>query len=266
MDYPDDEITRLLQVLCTVAVYRTITRPNTPDGELFDRFKANNDYWRCIPYYLISRCPICQRAYKTKIDTYSLENCPRFISSGGWFSSNEYAATPLCAHYVGMHLFTHLNQNEPRELKYSRSFDSAEVPSVQLNLMSNDIVSYATLHALPVCRIEDEKFVPRYTLYFMLYFSEDPGEIDRRWIQKEQKFFEGDDEAYGHSALMVNPQEPEAEDLLLWVRRGRLKWLDLDQPDLPLRDGPPEAFPYANIHGRRKGFVYAKGAFYDLLL
>jgi hypothetical protein len=50
-------------------------------------------------------------------------------------------------------------------------------------------------------------------------------------------------------------------DLLPWVESGKLKWLDLDQDDLPLKSGPIDDFPYANIEGRRENFTYRAGKF-----
>jgi hypothetical protein len=49
----------------------------------------------------------------------------------------------------------------------------------------------------------------------------------------------------------------EAYDLRYWVQRGKLKWLDLSSPDLPLKSGPAEDFPYIEFHdftGQRKAY------------
>jgi hypothetical protein len=42
---------------------------------------------------------------------------------------------------------------------------------------------------------------------------------------------------------------PRGCDLRYWVTQGKLAWLDPIDPALPLRPGPPEAFPYADIVG-----------------
>jgi hypothetical protein len=258
MGYPDPKIAKLLKTPCSPQAYQAATRPNSETGLFLPSHEeAGSDYWHCIPRYLLSRCPICEHVYEAQIDTYSLERCPKF-SPEGYIPIRGGYKSAKCAHFVGAHLFTHLNGNEPVELEYGQQFDSAEVPAIQLDLMSADIDVYAVLHALPVCRLENEQFVSRYTLYYLFYFSEGRDEI---WSRSTTALY---------GAFMINPQEPEAHDLADWVRRGRLKWLDLDDLNLPLRHGPPEALPYANIQGRWKPFRYfghdevkGKGIFYE---
>ena len=51
-------------------------------------------------------------------------------------------------------------------------------------------------------------------------------------------------------------RHPETAELQQWVAKGKLQWLDLSSPDLPLLAGPAEAFPYRGISGYGHRFVY----------
>ena len=43
-----------------------------------------------------------------------------------------------------------------------------------------------------------------------------------------------------------------------WVKKGKLHWLDLDDPALPLKSGPVSDFPYAGIQGFGRKYIYRK--------
>lgn len=153
----------------------------------------------------------------------------------------EYAQE-VCPHFVAVHHFINLNGVIPTEVDVDLG---CEVPYVIPVLLPDDIGSYAVMHALPICRVEGGAFVPRYSLYIITYLSADPPEIiQRRWqIAPGWNFLIGP--GYFHHI------EKEAWDLTRWVAAGKLQWLDPDEPDLPLRTGPAEDFPYARIEGRR---------------
>jgi hypothetical protein len=98
------------------------------------------------------------------------------------------------------------------------------------------------MHTLPICRPEGQQFAPRYSLYIITYYSENPDEmLNRRWQA-----------ARAWSTLLLPtyfPDQAEIFDLARWVRVGKLQWLDLLDPSLPLRTGPVALFPYVNIKG-----------------
>ena len=83
--------------------------------------------------------------------------------------------------------------------------------------------------------------MPRYSVYMITYYSKEPSTLmERRWqIQESECILSG--------GLLRR----SSWKLTKWVRSGKLQWLDPDVPDLPLRTGPVEAFPYVNIQGRR---------------
>ena len=112
-----------------------------------------------------------------------------------------------------------------------------------LPLLPDDIESYTVMHALPICRIEVDRFVPRYTLYTLTYYSA---------TEDVKTLFERGREFCTWSFVCRPPGDPEEDprwwDLNYWARTGRLHWLASDHPLLPLQKGPPDAFPYSNIY------------------
>ena len=225
------------------------------------------NYWDNIPEYLIARCPLCDATYTGQLDTYSLRYWVRPEHGKRVFT--EFAETIGCNHFVRTHQFINLNDLLPTELNCQKTLGS-EVPYVHPFWLPDDVRSYAVMHALPICRPEGRRFVPRYSLYAITYYSEDPAEmLKRRWEPTagwnqplaSRKHYDPDDawDLATRPTLMTPrnfPDQEEIFDLLRWVRAGKLQWLDPHDPDLSLRTGPVEAFPYANIRGCKKQRVF----------
>jgi len=105
----------------------------------------------------------------------------------------------------------------------------------------------AVIHALPVCRIENDSFVPRYTLFMVSYFSIQPKEAYDAVIKFNLKYT---DEPYIPSPFLGGCSDDYGEDLPRWVSAGQLFWVDGNDPALNLRTHDTEAFPYGGIIGR----------------
>lgn len=93
-------------------------------------------------------------------------------------------------------------------------------------------------------------FVPRYTVYAMSYYAavEDHQLIKDRRMKPQQADWERDPEYEPvWMAAMGEAHSFNGFDLPYWVEQGKLQWLDIDNPELPLKSGPVEAFPYVNI-------------------
>ncbi len=94
------------------------------------------------------------------------------------------------------------------------------------------------------------------------YYSDAPGLARPR--SYDLRFPEGvkDDGDSGFPVLFDSSgrsyREPLVGDLRYWVERGKLHWLDLDDPTLPLKSGPANEFPYAGIQGFGKRYIYRK--------
>ena len=152
-----------------------------------------------------------------------------------------------------VHHFINLNSVMPTELDYKTL--GCEVPHIIPVFLPDDVESYAVMHVLPICRVENDQFVPRYSLYTITYCSEEPSVlIKRRWqISSSEVMFVS-------RGLVTRA----SWDLAKWVQAGKLLWLDSEMPDLPLRTEPVEAFPYVGIQGRRDNSnVYRHGKWKD---
>jgi hypothetical protein len=193
-----------------------------------------------MPSYLIARCPLCGATYSAQLNTYSLKYWPRPTITYGSTIFDERGQEVNCSHFVVVHHFINLNGVMPTEL--DRKTLDCEVPYLLSVFLPDDIESYAVMHALPICRVEEDRFVPRYSVYMITYYSEEPSVlIKRRW-----EIASGGCMFWGRGLIAK-----ESWDLAKWVRAGKLQWLDPEEPDLPLRAGPVEAFPYVDIQGRR---------------
>ncbi|MCP4372178.1 MAG: hypothetical protein GY797_29280, partial [Deltaproteobacteria bacterium] len=104
--------------------------------------------------------------------------------------------------------------------------------------------------------LEKAMFVPRYTAYAVTYYSEEPQELVRRRVDSEREYG-ADDPEYEPlflASMGEMTRQPHAYDLPYWVEQGKLQWLDLESPDLSLKAGPVEDFPYVNIQDDSGGF------------
>jgi hypothetical protein len=204
-------------------------------------------YWQSLPRYLIARCPLCGEEYHENLDTYALFHWVR--AGMGDYVFRKGSASSHCRHFVRVQHFIDLNRVEPREMKYSQF--ASEVPHVMLPLLPDDVASWVVMHGLPICRIEAESFVPRYTVYMLTYYAAEPDvEVLMDRLRKSAPDWE----------FFYPPPRQGGElwwDLWHWVQRGRLFWLTPDDPALPLQRGPEEAFPYGSIQGRREPYYFS---------
>ena len=124
------------------------------------------------------------------------------------------------------------------ELTGTREYNS-EVPHVLPMLFVEELGCRAVLHSLPVCRIEEDKFIPMYTLYIISYFA--PEEKYNAVIKSV--VITGDD---WWDTLVPPPRKDDGLvwwDLKHWVKEGKLFWLDDEawaaiEPHLPNDPAP----------------------------
>lgn len=227
-------------------------------------------YAKKLSNYLIARCPICQTEYTAKLDLHSLK--------GLYGQSMESNADQIggskqyCEHFFAIHYFINLNGLFPHESSHYFT-NYYDVPFISPSFLPDEVPSYAVMHSLPICRIEDGQFVPRYYLYTITYyvledyvswqtFSFLPDRQIRGGILFEQR--KAGPRGEWQNILYTNFEannHPEWWNLPLWVKRKKLLWLDPDSPDLALRSGPVEKFPYANVRGYRKSIEIRDGEF-----
>lgn len=239
----------LLQIKTTPEEYLPFLRIKGYKG-LID--ELGPDYWEKIPEYILSKCPFCGEVYSEQIDTYNTYKWGEPFSGGEAYLLNE--KTVKCSHFYKIHVFLNFNGLPPsisiKEPIKSRTY-IPEAPHVIAPFLAEGIDSKAVIHALPICRIEKGKFVPRYTVYMVAYFC--PESEVQKIIESRHKYFEGapDPIAIPDMLFMKNEDIDEWFDLKRWVTKDRLYWLEPNNPELPLKKGLVEEFPFAEIEGRR---------------
>ena len=251
---------RLLQATFSPQSYRLILA-KYQRGQIVTCFSADlagPEYWSVLPTYLVARCPFCASTYTSAIDTHSLT---------GWAPHPEDYRSVYddghqqigCDHFVGVQTFVNLLGQMPVELSYYSSH--LDVPFVTPTLIPFDLPTVAVMHSLPICRIERDEFMPRYVVYMITYYALEPLALRVRRRAENEATVAND--ATFHPTLLYTNNEaaahPETFDLARWVSHNKLKWLDLSSPELLLKDGPAYDFPYTNIEGYRRHFVYRDG-------
>lgn len=213
-------------------------------------------YWNKLPRYLIARCPLCGVRLTNCADTHSLFEWGGSDSKN--LSSHPENAIP-CAHFVGVEQFIHLNGNFPTELGYFPC-TYGDVPIAVPELLLDELHAGAVIHSLPICRVEGDAFTPRYSVYTVTYYADSPAQArDRSYrLHYPQGIGKDADTTPLFDTSGRSYREPLVADLRYWVERGKLHWLDLDDPTLPLKSGPASDFPYAGIQGIGRSYTYRK--------
>jgi len=260
----------LLKIELTPAEYETIAPSRGKRAS-----SAGEHYWHGLPTYLLARCPLCDGIYTATLDTYSLAHW--LYASNGKGIFREMYQDVGCPHFVAVQHFINLNSVTPTEVSYIDL--RSEVPYVLPVFLPDDVKSSAVMHALPICRVEQGRFVPRYSLYVITYYSTDPALLDARRLSGafEDHYMATATYRYADLPLWRNlPAGVEPPflrsgyidfwfDLPAWAKGGKLLWLDASDPVLPLQTKPVEAFPYANITGRKDEHRYRDGKLVESL-
>lgn len=273
----------LLQITFEPTYYLELVEARLRERSILE---DNHPYWQKVPVYLIARCPLCGAPYERAIDTHGLYK---------WLFSSELYRDPFwnqqqadvthfllrrfdakkkkkhsvskpttgCAHIVGTQIFLNINGNMPREMDYLVN-DWGDVPVITPEIFSHPMQSAAMMHSLPICRLENNQFIPKYSAYFLTYYAEDAKAMEKYAINEMHHPDQRKDKDEWHGGFppfwpswRIN-KEPMVADLGSWVEKKKLYWLDLDDPDLPLRTGTKERFPYAGIKGYGTSWTYRK--------
>jgi hypothetical protein len=269
MTYPYSELLPQLQIELTPDEYQKLTNNKASVPPKHDKLAP------LLPTYSFAECPFCHTRFTDQFDTYHLPL--RFNPYELEGASLWHPIDKPCPHFYGVHSFLHLHHHEPSEvdaltyygydsLAIGLDMGAGEVPYLTDWLISDKMESYATIHALPICRPEDEQFVPTYTLFILTYFSESPGILYADYIAKITKVIPGEDcdgWTGGYSLVGRSVITSISYDLNAYAHRGRLGWLDYTQSDLPLAIAADQDLPaiYRNIEGMRHGYSWRKGKF-----
>jgi hypothetical protein len=229
----------LLKLELSVEEYRKFC-----DQDTHAKVLQFNPVWFNLPAYMIARCPFCQEENVERLNTYSLAQW----DNTQWSNRASFDATLVihhCPHFVMVQSFINFNGLDGWG---ARGSFGPEVPYVYGHLLEKGLC-LAVIHALPICRIEDDAFVPRYTLFLVSHFSDRPDEA-RRARRAFNAEYVNIEEAL--PAIILPPYTCQHWwDLRQWVAKGQLFWVDGTDPALGLRTGDLDAFLYGDIAGER---------------
>ena len=162
------------------------------------------------------------------------------------------------------HLFLNLHGILPTEM-LNIDNEAGGVPFITPWMMPENLETCAVIHALPICRIEGEAFVPRYTLFILAYFSPEPEAVIRQHYATEWERGKDDREFHPRSLgtpfIATSPDGQHLYDLQAWAQAGKLGYLDFTDPTLPLRIGKHLQLPtlYQQIAGRQGAYRWRDG-------
>lgn len=239
------------------------------DSEYYSKKEAISRSWLLhylphLPIYLLARCPFCGGKVSESVDTFSLNgfgwNNDQMEPSGrGWWGGTVPGAGTFrrvnsfhseCQHTRLVLYGVNLNGCEKfDELDWSSIFIGAERPYLIPSVLQVEDTC-AVLHSLPLGRVTDREYVPRYTIYFTTYFTQRAQEFDQALEPYRSK----------DGPPRIAPYDVADYDLSPWVQEGRLFWLDSTHPDLPLAGGAltQQPFPYANVVGREGRWILSR--------
>ncbi|MCR9144967.1 MAG: hypothetical protein NXI24_22205 [bacterium] len=207
-------------------------------------------FWPVLPKYTIARCPFCDEANQVRIDTYSLRSWRWEEANGRDLQFYSSLGFERCDHFEIVHPFLNLNGHRP-ELSLTElvrpDIAGPEKPHVMPPAFEVDPGCKAVLHSLPVCKIVNNRFEPRYTWYFVTYFSEKQPRGSLSWAMSQIN----SGRKYNREPSLLGEAHARDDwwDLEKWVRKGHLLWLKPDDPESSLQ-ADRDDFPYANITGR----------------
>lgn len=200
--------------------------------------KTRHLFFDRLPEYMVARCPYCHKENIEQLDTYSVAH---HLWTKGVVGESIGRIVHHCEHFRFIQPFVNFHSIWPSEAR--GEFD-AEVPHVIGHLLEKDLAS-AVIHALPICRIEDDTFVPRYTGYMVSHFSEISKEAIENVALKFNLEFAGP-----YIIYLTESRDTSWQDLRSWVETGKLYWVDANTSTLEIRTSDAKNFPYGDIKGK----------------
>ncbi len=214
--------------------------------------KAEEEFWRKLPETVLAKCPICGAEHTDRIDLHTtaiVDGSRVDASQLLFFRTHPYSG---CKHWVRTISFINLNGEVPQR----DVFFGSEVPYVTDYMFPPNIQeSYAVINAFPLCKIEEGKFKPTYTLYLLTYYGTDPTKLRDLKNLPEGEWF-SPPVLYSVDEAWEN-RDKKIFDLKYWVEQGRLFWIDEEDGKTILRNDP-ETFPYVNIKGYVEKMMFFK--------
>lgn len=216
------------------------------------------EYRSRLPIYLLARCPICGGRVHEPIDTYSLNGIGwRRPNRGfGWYGTvpvvsqgtapeSDVSYDAECKHAKIVSVMVNLNGIQPDDVT-QEAWVGSERPFVMPPILNLE-KTFAVIHALPIGRFDDVAPQHHYTAYIVTYFTHVDGHLFDKVMQPAYE---------EHGLILIDWAD---YDLMKWVHKGKLYWLDKKGSTLSLRNQPASDFPYAGVRGGEGIWVIRNG-------
>lgn len=201
--------------------------------------ELEDEYIHRLPILQLSRCPYCNEPLLRQFDPYDL--------NGEWWNPlwHDRDDPPTCKHFLVLQGALNLNGLTPTEVQTKDGIvPGPEVPFVIPRLLEMEGM-VTVVHTLPVAG--------RYTAYPIGYFAfQRPLQTEntQSWCRATFSLDE---------VMWTSRNEHYDYDIIPWVKRGKVFWLDPNDPTLPVAKGPPENYPFSHVTGRHSFYSLVKG-------
>jgi hypothetical protein len=192
------------------------------------------EYFDRLPRLPLSRCPHCGQVLARAFDPWGLDGLWWQPSEGGKTTEPE-----ACPHFRLLQGAVNLNDLPPHAGRYGVR-PGPEVPYVIPRILELPTM-IAVFASVPLAC--------GYTTYPIAYFSQEQprtGSLTQPWLHRQYSFT--DDR--GNPAWTIK-NDPWDFDLLPWVERGKLQWINPGDSQFVLQTNA-SVFPYRDLPGRRE--------------
>jgi hypothetical protein len=204
----------------------------SPLGKKIDELLIQ--YFAQLPRYVFGRCPVCNLLLEQVFDPWGLD--------GFWWQEDSSGHCPkpsACEHFRVLTGALNLNGNPPLGGE-AESHPGPEVPYV-----IPKVLELPTMAAV----ISSLRLMNGYAAYPIAYFSlEKPptAALANPWTKTSCNFTAPNGKR-GFTYLT----DPWDFELLPWIAKGSVKWIEPQDPQNMLKSGPADQCPYVNLKGLR---------------
>jgi len=217
--------------------------PRREKDLLWERFYVRlGEYSDRLPRMVLSKCPHCGVPLRRAFDPYGPD--------GPWWHASALCKIDEpahCGHFQVLLGSLDLHGRVPAEVK-EEVLPGPDVPFVVPKLLELPEM-VAVVSAIELATGD--------TAYPIAYFSTaeiPPVMLHQPWCRKDYWFKTEE----GNSVWSV-ANDPFDFDLVPWIRRGKLKWVDLAEEGLPLRPLGDEPCPFVDLPGDRENQILEGG-------
>ena len=189
------------------------------------------EYLSLLPNILLSRSPFTKELYSLTIDIFNLN---------GWWWDME---RPVRSVEVDIKSYFALTGSVNI---------TGEIPDVPFSLKPGPAVPWVCPRLLNnehICAVLSYVKIGNYDAYATVYYTNDTSiDIERINTWGTDMYIAEDKDGYAVTGSTFDLEEEYDFDIEPWIKKGKLKWIAIDDEELVLRD-TVEDCPYINIKG-----------------